>query len=144
MRNRIIAALSLVLGLACGGPAAEEPEEAQTAGMETPPVASMEERADAMRPSTDAGRVTEAELAAFADALIELTMLERQGAMRVQAGEPMADVQADLQPRADSVLEDSILTPQRFNEIAKRVAADAELAERAQRQLEMRIGAASL
>lgn len=148
--NRISLALTLALGLsgvACGGPD-ERPSEATpptTAGMEatTPPTGQQAWAATPEAEPMERGQISDAELTAFADALIALTLLEQQGAARVQAGEPLAAVQADLQPQAQRVFEESMLTPDRFNQIAKQVDNDAALAARIQRQIETRLGAAA-
>ncbi len=151
-----------LIGLACGGGAEHERvEPAQTAGMETPPAAvpgETEEQATvtlpegaeptpapppATQPPAESMPVSDAEVAGFVDALVQLAMLEQQGMARVEAGEPQEDVAASLQPQLDGIFASADLTPKRFADIAQQLETDPVLAQRIETQLERRLADAS-
>ena len=121
MGNRItlLSVFVALFGLACSeGAQPEETNAAHSAGAEVPPRDAP--AAGAVATSTDRrrGAVSDAELGAFADVVIQLTLLEEQGAARAHAGEALADVRADMQAEAESVFQDAGLTRERFVEIA--------------------------
>lgn len=152
-----------LIGLACGGGAeAERVEPAETAGMETPPAAVPGEEQERQatvtipegaeptpapsppsQPPAEAGPVSDAEVAGFVEALVQLAMLEQQGMARVEAGETQEDVAASLQPQLDGIFASADLTPKRFADIAQQLETDPVLAQRIETQLERRLADAS-
>lgn len=140
MTHRLITvvALPLALGVALGCGGDEESQREQRATR--PPTAGEEAPAGDQPPPPVAAEVSDAEVAAFADVTIELIILEEQGLARVEAGEPVEQVQADLQPRVTQVFQGSVLTPERYNEIADQAGEDPALRNRIQQELRERVG----
>jgi hypothetical protein len=144
LTHRVPRYLALVLGLAafgCGGePAEEEPSPRATAGEEAPPVEYEEyeeyeeeearPQAPPPRAETGATQISDEEVEAFADVTLELIVLEEQGMARVEAGEPVEQVQADLQPRVSEVFRTSV---------PDRAGTDVELRNRIQEELRDRV-----
>lgn len=87
--------------------------------------------------------VSDAEVAAFVDALVQLAMLEQQGMARIEAGESEEQVAAALQPQVDGVFASAELTPKRFADIAAQADRDPALAQRIETQLEQQLSQAA-
>ncbi len=83
--------------------------------------------------------ISDAEVTAFVDALVQLAMLEQQGMARVEAGESQEQVAASLQPQVDGIFQNGTLTPKRFADIASQADRDPALAQRIETQLEQRL-----
>lgn len=157
-----------LLALGCGRDAEpQEPQAARTAGMEEPQVTAepgaMDEPGGMDEPgamdTAEPGmataptepteptepepgvtvQVSDAEVASFADVIIQLAELEQEAAARVDAGQPPEQVTAELQPRVDQVFDGTLLTADRFKEIADQAEGDAALRERIEAQLEERV-----
>lgn len=141
MSHLIRSSIVLAVGLAaigCGGGRAAEQQPAPTAttaGAETP-------KATVAQPTLPAptapSNVSDAEVKAFTDAVIALAMLEQQGEARVESGESVDDVEADLEQQMRSVFASLPITPQRFGEIADQLDSDPALRQRIEAQIERR------
>ncbi len=123
-----------VLALACGGENERPTTQPATAGAETttPAVAQVARQ--------DPGDLEEEEIDAFIDATLQLVALEDQGVARVAAGEPIEQVQAELNSAIERVFASSTMTRDRFDEIVKLASNDADVRSRIENQIDQRLG----
>lgn len=147
MLNPVKTSLALAIGLAaigCGGgaqqaqPATTMPTTAATTPVApAPPVASVQ-------PTTPIAptpaEVSDTEVKAFANTVIALAMLEEQGTARVQNGESVEAVEADLEQQMAQVFAQNPITPERFGEIADQLDRDPALRDRIRTQLQQSMG----
>lgn len=145
-----------LLSAACGGaddppPPQRTAQAQQTAPADSPPPSNPATtpqpqtaepapaaRAPAPQAPAAQGRVTEAEVSAFSQVHLELTGLRQQAAIRVQQGEEVEQVQAELDQRVGMIFQESPLTPERYEEIGQRASADEVLRARIERDLATR------
>lgn len=113
-------------------PAGAQPQPAPSTPPSTMPPATAQ-------PGAEPSAVSDSEVAAFVDALVQLAMLEQQGISRIEAGESEEQVMASLQPQVDGVFASSELTPKRFADIAAQAEHDTVLAQRIETELEQQL-----
>lgn len=90
-------------------------------------------------PHGAAPRVTTDEVQAFSAAHIGLLELQQEAARRVQAGEDPGAIEPELERQASEVVQGSGLSVERYEQIARRAAADEELRGRIAAAIEARL-----
>jgi hypothetical protein len=115
-------------------PAAESPPQAiQEAPVEAPAPTADPLGATPEATATGAEAVTEVEVETFIEAQLELVTIQQQLSERAQAGaseQELQQLRGALQTRAAEVVEESDLTPERFDEIASMAERDEALQQR--------------
>lgn len=145
MVSPVKTSLALALGLAaigCGGGAQQQ----QPATAQTMPPAQQPSVATAQptpAPPAQPTGVSDAEVKAFANTVIALAMLEEQGTQRVQNGESVEQVEADLEQQMAQVFAQNPITPERFGEIADQLDTDPALRDRVRTQLQRSMGSSA-
>ncbi len=137
LKISIAFAIGLV-ALGCGGGATQQPATAQTT-----PEAQQQGVATAQPTPAPPSGVTDTEVKAFANTVIALAMLEEQGTARVQGGEPVEQVESDLEQQMAQVFAANPITPERFGQIADQLDNDPALRDRIRNQLQESMASAS-
>jgi hypothetical protein len=104
-------------------------------GSTTQPGSTTSPMQPGMEPSIS---VSDAEIASFADVIVRLAELEHEASARVESGQPPEQVTAELQPRVDRVFDGTMLTADRFKEIADQAEQDPALRQRIEARLQER------
>jgi hypothetical protein len=141
VKTSLAFAIGLV-ALGCGG-AAEQPAIAQTTPT-TPQASIATVQPTPAVPTPPPSGVSDSEVKAFANTVIALAMLEEQGTARVQAGEPVEQVEADLEQQMGQVFAQNPITPERFGEIADQLDTDPALRNRIRSQLQQSMASAAV
>lgn len=98
---------------------------------------------DPMGPGTpqgDAGDVTSSELETFSIIQLELMQLQQNLQQRAQAGEDPQSLQQEMDRKALEIVEESEMSVQRFETIARQAQSDAQLRQRIESKMREQAG----